>query len=44
MTAKIVLASGNAGKLREFSQLLSSFDTEVIAQSAFAVPEAEETG
>jgi XTP/dITP diphosphohydrolase len=44
MTSKIVLASGNAGKLREFSQLLGTFDTEVVAQSTFVVPEAEETG
>lgn len=44
MTSKIVLASGNASKLREFSQLLGTFDTEVVAQSTFAVPEAEETG
>ncbi|MBI5108140.1 MAG: RdgB/HAM1 family non-canonical purine NTP pyrophosphatase [Rhodocyclales bacterium] len=39
---KLVLASGNAGKLREFGQLLAPFDFEVLPQSAFAVPEAEE--
>jgi XTP/dITP diphosphohydrolase len=39
---KLVLASGNAGKLREFGQLLASFDFEVLPQSAFNVPEAEE--
>ncbi len=39
---QIVLASGNAGKLREFGQLLATFDFEVLPQSAFDVPEAEE--
>jgi XTP/dITP diphosphohydrolase len=39
---KLVLASGNAGKLREFGQLLAPFDFEVLPQSAFKVPEAEE--
>ena len=39
---KLVLASGNAGKLREFGQLLAPFDFEVVPQSAFNVPEAEE--
>ena len=39
---KLVLASGNAGKLREFGQLLAPFDFEVLPQSAFNVPEAEE--
>lgn len=39
---QLVLASGNAGKLREFGQLLAPFDFEVLPQSAFAVPEAEE--
>ena len=41
---KIVLASGNKGKLREFAQLFAPLDIEVIPQSNFAVPEAEETG
>jgi XTP/dITP diphosphohydrolase len=39
---KLILASGNAGKLREFGQLLAPFDFEVLPQSAFAVPEAPE--
>jgi len=42
--SKIVLASGNAGKLKEFSQLLHEFDIDVIPQSAFQITEAEETG
>jgi XTP/dITP diphosphohydrolase len=39
---QIVLASGNPGKLREFSQLLATVDFEVLPQSAFNVPEADE--
>ncbi len=39
---KLVLASGNAGKLREFGQLLARFDFEVLPQAAFNVPEAAE--
>ncbi|MDX1804096.1 MAG: RdgB/HAM1 family non-canonical purine NTP pyrophosphatase [Alcanivorax sp.] len=41
---KIVLASGNAKKLKEMQQLLTPLGIEVIAQSDFNVPEAEETG
>jgi XTP/dITP diphosphohydrolase len=40
---RVVLASGNAGKAREFAQLLADFHLEVVPQSAFAVPEAEES-
>lgn len=39
---KLVLASNNAGKLREFAQLLAPLDFEVLPQAAFDVPEAEE--
>lgn len=39
---KLVLASNNAGKLREFAQLLASLDFEVLPQAQFNVPEAEE--
>jgi XTP/dITP diphosphohydrolase len=39
---QLVLASGNAGKLREFGHLLAPFDFEVLPQSQFNVPEAEE--
>ncbi len=42
--SKIVLASGNKGKLKEFSELFAEFDTEVIPQSTFNLVEAEETG
>lgn len=41
---KIVLASSNAGKLRELAQLLSQFDTELVPQSQFDVGDAEESG
>ncbi|KUJ83161.1 non-canonical purine NTP pyrophosphatase, RdgB/HAM1 family [Microbulbifer flavimaris] len=41
---KIVLASGNAGKLREFSQLFASWQIEVVPQSDFDIPDADETG
>ena len=41
---KLVLASGNPGKLKELAALLSDFDYEVHAQSEYSVAEAEETG
>ena len=41
---KIVLASNNAGKVREINQLLASRQIQVLPQSEFEVPEAEETG
>jgi XTP/dITP diphosphohydrolase len=41
---RVVLASGNAGKVREFNQLLAGEHIEVLPQSSFGVPEAEETG
>ncbi len=39
---KLVLASNNPGKLREFAQLLATLDFEVLPQAQFDVPEAEE--
>jgi XTP/dITP diphosphohydrolase len=39
---RLVLASGNEGKLREFRRLLSPLGTEVIAQSELNIPEAPE--
>ncbi len=42
--SKIVLATGNAGKVREMSSLLSDFGFEVLAQSDFNLVDAEETG
>jgi XTP/dITP diphosphohydrolase len=44
MRERIVLASNNAGKVREFNQLLTDTDIEVIPQSEFSVTEIEETG
>ena len=41
---KVVLASGNKGKLKEFQELLRDCGFEVLPQSDFNVPEAEETG
>jgi XTP/dITP diphosphohydrolase len=40
--AKLVIATGNAKKLKEFERLLAPLGVEVIAQSAFNVPEAPE--
>lgn len=42
--SQIVLASGNQGKLREFSQLLAPLNIEVITQSELGVSEVAETG
>ena len=41
---RIVLASGNPGKLAEFGQLLADADFEVVAQGALGVEDIEETG
>ena len=41
---KIVLATGNPGKVREFEAVLAGFDLEIIPQSDYSVPEVEETG
>lgn len=39
---RVVLASNNAGKLRELGQLLAPLGIELVAQSALGVGEAEE--
>jgi XTP/dITP diphosphohydrolase len=44
MGRKIVLASNNPGKVREFNQLLAGLHLSVVPQSDFEVTEAEETG
>ena len=41
---KIVLATGNQGKVVEMQQTLQEFGFEVIPQSEFAIPEAVEDG
>ncbi|HDR9286970.1 TPA: RdgB/HAM1 family non-canonical purine NTP pyrophosphatase [Burkholderia multivorans] len=40
--ARIVLASNNPGKLREFAALFSTVGIEIVPQGELAVPEAEE--
>lgn len=44
MTQRLVLASNNAGKVREFNQLLEGSGLEIIPQSEYSVTEIEETG
>ncbi len=44
MTQRIVLASSNRGKLREFGALLGDSGLEVIPQSSLGVDDVEETG
>ncbi len=44
MLNKVVIASGNQGKLREFRALLADYACDVIAQSDYDVPEADECG
>jgi len=44
MTKTIVLASNNAGKIKEFNALLSGVGIDVKPQSEFNVEEAEENG
>jgi XTP/dITP diphosphohydrolase len=39
---RLVLASGNPGKLREFQQMLAPLGIEVVPQSALGVPDAGE--
>jgi len=41
---RVVLASGNAGKLREFSELLANSGLELVRQSDFGIPPPPETG
>jgi len=41
---RIVLASNNPGKVREFNQILSDLELEVVPQAELGVEEVEETG
>lgn len=41
---KIVLASNNKGKVREFADMLSKINMEVLPQAAFNIEDADETG
>lgn len=42
MTQRLILASNNAGKLKEFAQLLAPIGFELHPQGEFNVPEADE--
>ena len=44
MSQRIVLATGNTGKLREFSAMLTDLGLEFIRQSDLNVPDIPETG
>ena len=41
---KLVIASHNAGKVREIGDLLAPFGTEVVSAGALGLPEPDETG
>lgn len=41
---RIVLATGNAGKIREIRELFADLDIEIVAQSGFGIESPEETG
>lgn len=44
MTQKIVLATGNPGKVAELSQMLAPFNMQVVPQTELGVSDADETG
>ncbi|MDA0782587.1 MAG: RdgB/HAM1 family non-canonical purine NTP pyrophosphatase [Rickettsiales bacterium] len=41
---KLLIASGNKGKIKEISKLLEPFNVEVISAAGFNLPEPEENG
>jgi len=41
---RLVIATHNAGKLREFSMLLAAFDLDLVSAADLGLPEPEETG
>lgn len=41
---RVVIASGNRGKLAEFADLLAQWDCEAVPQSAFEIQPVDETG
>lgn len=41
---RLVIASHNAGKVREIGELLAPFGTQVVSAGALGLPEPEETG
>ncbi|MGB7974963.1 MAG: RdgB/HAM1 family non-canonical purine NTP pyrophosphatase [Roseiarcus sp.] len=44
LTGRLVIATHNAGKLREFDQLLRPFDLTLLGATALGLEEPEETG
>ncbi|MDJ0941357.1 MAG: RdgB/HAM1 family non-canonical purine NTP pyrophosphatase [Woeseiaceae bacterium] len=44
LPTKIVLASGNLGKVREIAELTAHLGVEIVPQSEFGVSDADETG
>lgn len=44
MTSRVVVATGNAGKLRELTALLDGLELQLIAQSEMGILPVEETG
>ena len=44
MPEKVVLATGNAGKVREIQRILGDLGVEVVPQTELGVSEADETG
>lgn len=44
MSTRIVLASGNQGKLRELQQLLQPLGVDLVTQQTLGIDDAEETG
>jgi XTP/dITP diphosphohydrolase len=44
MSQRVVLATGNKGKVKEFSELFADQEITIVPQSDFGVPDAEETG
>jgi len=44
MSQRVVLATGNKGKVRELAELLADTGIDIVPQSDFGVPDADETG
>jgi XTP/dITP diphosphohydrolase len=44
MSRRVVLATGNAGKLKEIREMLAGLDLEVVSQRELGIADAEETG
>jgi XTP/dITP diphosphohydrolase len=44
VTRRVVLATGNAGKVREINQMLADLGVTAVAQTEYGVPDIEETG